>query len=61
MNDRYCLIRDDCGHWYLCPIDKREQAIDTFDRLEAGEDIAEPDYVQMIEPHRLTFTDPQEG
>lgn len=66
---RYCIVSDDSGHKYLCPLDKREEAEATLNAISTYWDNfhpdnpenppVEPDYLERINPHMLSFTDPQ--
>lgn len=68
MSDRYCLVRDGSGHWYLCPVPRREEAdaaVAAVERYWAAADYSEPapkvpDWLERIDgPLTLTFTDPK--
>lgn len=70
--ERYCLVADDDGHWYIVPHDRRTE----FDTRMAQyyvflgrDDYTQADQVDPTEeiwctridgPHRLTFTDWEE-
>lgn len=61
VSERFFLAQDDDCHWYLVPVDKREEwsewrEIPSDD--ERSWDV--PDFATAIDgPHLLTFTDPQ--
>lgn len=61
--NRFCMISDDDGYWYLIPAGKRS----AFRKLEeSGENDAwgnfndEFDKYRIDDPSRITFTDPEE-
>ena len=70
---RYCIIYDDSGHEYLCPVTRKDEAnkmIEAIEKywvtvdyedLEAGESPEFPDFLKQIDGiHRLTFENPKE-
>lgn len=73
-DQRWCVVSDGDGHSWLCPAERRGEALSL---LEANEDFwcrdsingetppPSPDEVEWLRRidgvHRLTFTDPQEG
>jgi hypothetical protein len=52
----YCLISDDDGHWYVCPIDtdKIDMAYDYF---ENPNELDKPDFLDAVNgwPGRVRF------
>lgn len=73
-SQRYTLIQDD-GRWYMCPVDRREEALHYFAQIHAFWEASEeeqktltlPDddendgWLREINgPHTLSFTDPRE-
>lgn len=56
---RYCLRRDEDGHWYLVPVDKLAAFAAFRDDEEGGMDI--PEGCQMVQIWNLSFTDPKEN
>lgn len=54
MAQRYTLITDGDGHWYVCPVERTGEAAECF----AHED--EPDFVHAVggAPSLVEFTDP---
>jgi hypothetical protein len=67
--ERWCVISDDSGHDYLCPVGRRDEAVRRLEAIEAywakgnprGKPPSEPDFVTRIDGiGSLTFTDPQE-
>lgn len=65
---RWRLIADDDGHWYLCPSGREEEARKMLDAVSAywDEELGDtpppmPDFVNRIDgPESVTFSDPQE-
>jgi hypothetical protein len=64
---KFILISDDDGHWYVCPADKRLEAVAHFeavDRYWSPDNDPEgdpPEYLDWLEPvggapWRVTFT-----
>jgi hypothetical protein len=63
---RFCLIQDDSCHWYICPAERREEAVRMFEACSTywegnmeGESPKEPGFVERLDgaPERITFTD----
>lgn len=63
---RYCLIQDDSCHWYICPAERREEAMKMFEALTAywegdmnEEPPDEPGFIERLDgaPERITFAD----
>ncbi len=53
--DRYALVTDYDGHWYVVPAGRRDEAGGYL----AGADSL-PDWLSEVDgPHRLTFADPR--
>jgi hypothetical protein len=68
---RYCFCTDDSGHWYLVPVDRRDEFTFIIEALtdyynEENFDLPHPtmpddlDWVERVNPYFMTFTDPQE-
>lgn len=63
----YVLVKDDDGHWYVCPADKRHDALDALDKVadywrlttdaDGTEEPAVPDYLVPVggAPGRVVF------
>ena len=66
--NRFCIIKDDSGHAYLCPLERRDEAIHILSEIENfwySDDVEEappdiPDYLISTEISRLSFSDPIE-
>ena len=68
--EKYCLIKDDDGHWYLTPFDKKKEAEEILESIanywgNCEYDFIEcpeiPDWLKQIDGwHRLTFENPVE-
>jgi hypothetical protein len=66
--EKYYLIQDDDGHWYLTPFDKKGEAekfleaiYDYWTNSLDGEPPEIPDWLKQIDGwHRLTFENPVE-
>lgn len=66
----YCLIQDGDGHWYLCPVERRKEAIHMLWAIEAywddpgwhkyvADPPPDPDFVERIDnPFVLAFSHP---
>lgn len=59
---RYCLVSDDDGHWYVCPLDKRtlfQSMVDNQDH----DGIMDADWLDPVggNPSYINFLDPQHG
>lgn len=61
-----CLISDDDGHWYVCPVNKREAARQYFSATESywapgapykGKPPAQPDWLVEVggDPSSIAF------
>lgn len=64
---KYKLANDDDGHWYIYPVNKKEEVVEYFRTMELyclGESDFEPQTPECMKaidgPHRLTFKDPIE-
>lgn len=73
---RYCLVDDGDGHTWLCPAERREEALAQIEAVEAfwasakaghvpeGDEPAGPPDLGWLIPvdnlYRLTFADPRE-
>ena len=67
-NDEYCMIKDEDGHYYLCPAYRREEAVRYFAKLyehfSEGEldvdPLPLPKYLTEIDgPQKLIFQNPR--
>jgi hypothetical protein len=65
--EKYCLINDDDGHWYLAPFERRNEAREILESIEeawaeeANEIPEVPDWLKEIDGyHKLTFENPIE-
>ena len=66
---KYCLIIDDDGHWYLVPFERKQEAEEILDSIADywESDIDDnncpemPDWLKRIDGlHKLTFENPVE-
>lgn len=76
MSERYCLIYDGDGHAWLCPVERRAEALAQIGAVcefwssarpghppEGDEPVSPEDLDWLIavdNVHRLTFSEPQE-
>lgn len=71
MSERYCLIYDDDGHLWLCPVELRDEGKRLITECEAywagggiGKAPPDPDSTDWLKrvdnPGRLTFSEPRE-
>ena len=62
IEPRYCLVNDDDGHWYVCPLDKRtvfQSMVDDQDH----DGIMDADWLDPVggNPSYINFLDPRHG
>lgn len=70
-DERFCVVSDGDGHSWLCPAERRTEALALIEACETywgssrkGPAPPDPDSVNWLRRidgiHRLTFTDPQD-
>ena len=45
---KYCLIQDNDCHWYVVPVDKKEEAYAYFEKCENYEPAEFPDFLVEV-------------